>query len=312
MSTGTSGFNERIKLLIVAAGSQRKLAEIFGVSPPTITGWAGGSEPFESTYQRIGDRTGLSVQWLMHGKGDEDQEIEKIRRKAGRQLPSGARGALRAAREKAGLSYSELAKRTGRRVDYLRALEEGVAPISEATAEAITAAIPGLAIDELTEGSDSPRIVGDGPTGTYGAKSELRLPPGMKGRYVPLLSKAEAGTWSPDHSDAGYEYTGVFALNVDDRRAFAIKVSGNSMEPELSEGDMVICSPSQQPHNGEAVVVRTKGENVYIKYWHKKGDRVLLESANPLHKAIEYPFAEIAGAWPIVQKISAGKIIKKL
>jgi len=61
------------------------------------------------------------------------------------------------------------------------------------------------------------------------------------------------------------------------------------MEPALHEGDMVICSPGQQLHNGDAAVVRTRSENVFIKYWQKRGERVVLESANADYKPIEFP-----------------------
>ena len=159
-------------------------------------------------------------------------------------------------------------------------------------------------------GSDEARVLGD-LEATYGTLSKIKLPPGVKGRYVPVLSMAEAGPLNAGHSDAFYSYTAVFAPNVDDRSAFAIKVSGNSMEPVLSEGDFVICSPVAAISNGEAAVVRTRSEQVFIKYWRKSGDRAVLESANPDYKPIEFPLAEIAGVWPIVQHISSGKIKRK-
>jgi phage repressor protein C with HTH and peptisase S24 domain len=83
------------------------------------------------------------------------------------------------------------------------------------------------------------------------------------------------------------------------------------MEPVIREGDIVVCSPSEEIHNGEAAVVRTRSEQVFIKYWHKRGERVLLESANSDYKPIEFPIAEIAGAWPIVETITAGKVKKR-
>jgi len=309
-----SGFNERIKRLIGAAGSQRKLAELFGVSAPTITGWAAGSEPFDSTFQRIAERTGLSYEWLVDGKGDEKAEVAKITARAGmnRQPMPGARGVLRMAREKAGMSFAELSKRINRPVDYLRALEEGQAPISEQSAELIAAALPTISKHDLMEGSDSPRLVGESQMATQGTKPTIMLPDGMKGRYVPLLSYAQAGTWDADHTDGLYDYTSIFALNVDDRRAFAIKVTGNSMEPALSEGDMIVCSPSKSPTNGDAAVVRTRSEQVFIKYWMKRGEQVTLESANPDYEPIKLPIGEIAGVWPIIQTISARAVRKQL
>jgi len=162
-------------------------------------------------------------------------------------------------------------------------------------------------------GSDSAQVLSqDGVSGTVGARPSMSLPPGVKGRYVPILSKAEAGAWDADHSDSLYEHSGVFALNVDDRKAFAIQVSGNSMEPALSNGDLVVCSPAAVLSNGDAAVIRTHSDLVYIKFWNKKADRVILESANKDFKPIELPLSEVAGAWAVVNRVAAGKIIKQL
>jgi SOS-response transcriptional repressor LexA len=245
---------------------------------------------------------------LRDGIGDDEAELAGFRERL-RFKPSGARGRLRAARELAGLSVPELAQRIGYPSGILEQLENGAIRASEKLIAALCRELPMLSKDDLIDGSDHPRVIdSDGLIATIGTDPNLTLPPGMKGRYVPLLSHAQAGTWDSSHSDAFYDYTAIFALNVDDRRAFAIKVSGNSMEPELHEGDMVICSPSHELHNGDAAVVRTRSENVHIKYWHQRGEHIVLESANPDYKPIEVPAEEIAGAWPIVQTITAGKV----
>jgi phage repressor protein C with HTH and peptisase S24 domain len=218
--------------------------------------------------------------------------------------------ALRVARARAGLSAAQLAKRLGVSPDYMEKLEAGTVRASERLIETLCRELPELSKEQLMTGSDDARVIGD-IEATYGTMSRLKLPSGVKGRYVPVLSMAEAGPLSAGHSDAYYSYTAVFAPNVDDRRAFAIKVSGNSMEPDLREGDFVICSPESAVANGEAAVIRTRSEQVFIKYWRKHGDRAVLESANPDYKPIEFPLAEIAGVWPIVQHISSGKIKRK-
>ncbi|HSI13767.1 MAG TPA: XRE family transcriptional regulator [Chthoniobacter sp.] len=299
---------DRLKLLIDAARSQKEVARVAQVSDGTLINWMRGLGLRESKVREVAENLGVSLRWLRDGVGDDEAELAAFRERLQPQFP-GARGALHTARESAGLSLAELAKRTGYPTMILSQLESGTIHASEKLIDALCRELPTLSKEDMMGGSDHPHVIReDGMEATHGARVKLTLPLGMQGQYVPLLSYAQAGMWDSSHSDAMYDYTSIFALNVDDRRAFAIKVAGNSMEPALHEGDMVICSPAQQLHNGDAAVVRTRSENVYIKYWHKRGDRVLLESANPDYKPIEYPVGEIAGAWPIVQTITAGKV----
>lgn len=299
---------ERLKLLIDAARSQKELARVAQVSDGTLINWIRGLGLRESKVREVAENLGVSLRWLRDGVGDDEAELAAFRERLQPQLP-GARGVLHTAREEAGLSLAQLAKRTGYPTMILSQLESGTIHASERLIDALCRELPTLSKEDMMGGSDHPHVIReDGMEATHGTRVKLTLPPGMQGQYVPLLSYAQAGMWDSSHSDAIYDYTSIFALNVDDRRAFAIKVAGNSMEPALHEGDMVICSPAQQLHNGDAAVVRTRSENVYIKYWHKRGERIVLESANSDYKPIEFPVSELAGAWPIVQTITAGKV----
>ncbi|MDR3404965.1 MAG: S24 family peptidase [Chthoniobacter sp.] len=298
----------RLKRLIDEAKSQKEVARLAHVSDGTLINWGRGLGLRESKMREVARNLGVSVEWFRDGLGDEDAEIASFRARLA-QHHHGPRRALQVAREAAGLSLGALAKRTGYPVAILGQLESGSIRASEKLIDTLCRVLPDLDKEELMSGSDHPLIIDlTGTHGTHGANTPLNLPAGVTGRYVPLLSMAQAGQWDADHSDALYDYTSVFAPNVDDRRAFAIKISGNSMEPALAEGDFVICSPSQEIHNGEAAVVRTRSEQVFIKYWDKRGDRVVLSSANADYKPLEFPLNEIAGAWPVVQHISSGKI----
>jgi len=306
----------RLKTLIEAARSQKEVARAAKVSDGTLINWLRGLGLRESKLREVARNLHVSLLWLRDGVGDEEAELAAfqahLRSGAGdTAATAGPRWELVRARERAGLTLVELAKRIGHPVMILDLLEKGSIRASEKLIDILCRELPGLSKDDLILASDHPRIMDEtGVVATVGSEATMVLPPGVKGRYVPLLSLAQAGQWDAGHSDSYYQYDSVFALNVDDRRAFAIKVSGNSMEPSLHEGDMVICSPQHEPQNGDAVVVRTRSENVFIKFWRKRGERVLLESANPDYKPLEFPVDEILGAWPIVQTVTAGKVKK--
>ena len=69
--------------------------------------------------------------------------------------------------------------------------------------------------------------------------------------------------------------------------AFALEVSGNSMQPLYRDGDILIASPSAKIRKGDRIVVRTQEGEVLIKEIFKNTARGLdLKSLNPKHKDI--------------------------
>jgi phage repressor protein C with HTH and peptisase S24 domain len=302
----------RLEALIRAAGSQKALARVGKVSDGTLINWLRRLGLRESKLREAAKNLGVSFLWLRDGAGDSEAELAKFKARLKPQI-GGSRGTLTIAREQAGLSVGQLAKLTRYPANILQQVEDGSIRASQKFIEAVCAHLPTLTPEDLMSGSDDAPIMDEsGTTGTYGATPTLKLPPGMTGRYVPLLSMAEAGPFDAGHGDGLFNHTGVFAPNVDDRRAFALKVSGNSMEPAMSDGDIVVCSPEKELANGIAAVIRTHSEQVFIKFWNQSGKRVVLESANPAYKPIQFPVEEIAGAWAVVQRFVSGTIKKQL
>ncbi len=74
---------------------------------------------------------------------------------------------------------------------------------------------------------------------------------------------------------------------------YAIEVSGDSMEPVLRDGDVVVIDPSRTPEHGDIVVCLIDGEN-YIKQFQVNG-RHTLKSLNPKYSTIDSGDCEIKG-----------------
>lgn len=285
--------------------NQQQMAEALGYSRNYVSMLEGGREPganFVREWTEFLAARGLS----------NEQESEQAKEEPA--YYGSPRERLNDALDRADMTPAQLAKAIGYDAGIITNVVRGGGKISEAMAEKIVAALDhGLTVEDLLAGSDQPQVLSeDGLAGTHGAKPRVALPPGMKGRMVPLLSMAQAGGWDACHTDEGWNGDSVFALNVDDRQSFAIRVAGNSMEPEIMEGDVVICSPREPMTNGCCAVVRTKSEQAFIKFWRQRGDKVTLESANPAYQPIQFPLVEIAGAWPVVQRIASGKITKQV
>ncbi|MEO5377282.1 MAG: XRE family transcriptional regulator [Magnetococcus sp. DMHC-6] len=107
---------------------------------------------------------------------------------------------------------------------------------------------------------------------------------------IPLLSWSEAGErLTNPQANIDYVHLGP---QVNDS-TFALKVSGDAMETEFSNGDIILVDPSLQPCNNAFVVVRLLGEdNATFKQLIMDGGRRYLKPLNPRYPIIEIDYRE--------------------
>lgn len=67
---------------------------------------------------------------------------------------------------------------------------------------------------------------------------------------------------------------------------YVIRVTGDSMEPRIEDGDLILVDYSKEPHPGNIVIALINGAAVMKKYLRQKG-RVILRSTNPKYSDIE-------------------------
>ncbi len=106
-------------------------------------------------------------------------------------------------------------------------------------------------------------------------------------RKVPLLGYAQAGA-AGYFDDAGYPagsgWDEIEVPSVGDPNAYALKVTGDSMEPVYRKGDILILEPDAAVKRGDRVVVKTaKGEVMAKEVLRRSGRKVELRSLNPRH-----------------------------
>jgi phage repressor protein C with HTH and peptisase S24 domain len=106
-------------------------------------------------------------------------------------------------------------------------------------------------------------------------------------RSVPLLGFAEAGTggyFDDGGFPAGAGWDEIAFPSVSDEHAYALEVSGQSMEPAYRDGDVIVVSPAAPVRRGDRVVVRTRGGEVMAKELKRKTAKSLdLKSLNAQH-----------------------------
>ena len=138
-----------------------------------------------------------------------------------------------------------------------------------------------------------------------GLVTGVRLAPAARPvRRVPLLGLAQAGG-NGFFDDGGYPVGGgwdeVAMPEIGDPHAYALEISGDSMEPVFRDGDMVVVSPAAPIRRGDRVVARTlKGEVMAKQLARRSAKRIDLRSLNPAHPDRSFDLTEIAWLHRIV------------
>ena len=203
-----------------------------------------------------------------------------------------------------GLSASGLARRAGLDATAFnpskRIGSDGRArwPSTESVAKVLAATSTGFeAFASLVEGH--PVRSGSGRDSGLGA-GRASAPP----RSIPLIGFAQAGE-AGYFGDGGYPVGGgwdeISVPEVGDPNAYALEISGESMEPVFRDGDVVIVSPGAPVRRGDRVVVRTRrGEVMAKELKRQSAKRIELRSLNPAHPDYSFELPEIGWMHRIV------------
>ena len=116
-------------------------------------------------------------------------------------------------------------------------------------------------------------------------------------KAVPLIGFAEAGT-------GGYFDDGGFPVGkgwdeipfpaVNDEHAYALEISGNSMEPAYRDGTIILISPAASIRRGDRVVLKTRGGEVIVKELKRRTAKTVeLRSVNAEHGDRSLPVRDV-------------------
>lgn len=132
------------------------------------------------------------------------------------------------------------------------------------------------------------------------------LPGGRMGpnRRIPLIGLAQAGS-EGFFDDGGFPVGGswdeVGLPEIADPHAYALEISGDSMEPVYRDGDIVIVSPAAPLRRGDRVVARTHtGEVMAKELARRSARRIELKSLNPAYPNYAFDLNEVVWMHRIV------------
>ncbi len=108
-----------------------------------------------------------------------------------------------------------------------------------------------------------------------------------KGITIPVLGYVRAGIPIEAVEDV-LDYEEISADMASKGEHFALSIKGDSMEPKISEGDVVIVRKQNIVENGELAVVLVNGNDATVKKFYMNDNGVTLISTNPSYEPFYY------------------------
>lgn len=184
---------------------------------------------------------------------------------------------LKELRKQKGLNQTAFAKAFGVAQNTVSNWENGNRTLDTATANQI-ANFFGVSVDYLL----GRETVTDGPP-------EPSVP-GSK--WIPVIGTIPAGTPVEAIEDI-LDYEEITPKMASQGEHFALKIKGHSMEPKISDGDVVIVRQQDDCENGEIAVVLVNGDEATVKRIKKRPEGLLLIPNNPAYEPMFYSNEEI-------------------
>lgn len=203
------------------------------------------------------------------------------------------------AREKAGYNQTNFAKLIGIPNSTYNGYERGISPFPEKTREILKKKL------NLTDADFLPDEI-------QTSEGRIKVAPDPVGRRrVPVVSWALAGTMEGrgHFEDLANQINETVETSSRDPNAFAIEISGDSMEPYVSPRDIVVFEPNHDATNGMPVLVKLIDGRVFFKRLYRNGVKITLQSDNDSYPDLEFDQNEIAFVYPArdIQKTATVK-----
>lgn len=127
----------------------------------------------------------------------------------------------------------------------------------------------------------------------------------IKSVQIPVLGRVKAGI-PMTAIESIIDYEEISQEQARTGEFFGLQIKGDSMEPKISEGDVVIVRKQETVENGEIAVVLINGDDATVKKFYKTDAGIKLVSTNPTYDPFFYTPDEV-NALPV---IVIGKVVE--
>ena len=187
----------------------------------------------------------------------------------------------------------DLAKAAGKSRAAVSHWLSGETRVIKADSAAGLQALTGYSSIWISTGKGAKKVTNDSESG-----------PTIKGE-VPLLSTIQAGMYSDVIDNlifADGDYEKIPTTVPVNQYTFAVRVTGDSMEPEFTEGMLLIVEPELSPQPGDYVIARNGGDETTFKQLMQDGADWYLKPLNSRYPLKPLGESTIIGVVRAVEK----------
>jgi phage repressor protein C with HTH and peptisase S24 domain len=297
--------SERIKLFRSSNGlKQEELAAISGIPLDSLRKYEGAkSDPGAKAIEGL-TRAGINANWLLTGEGPM---LLQIGAALGLALKAGVTGAS--------ISVDKLLEELAVSPEQMRTYQDGSCIPERAFLQRF-AELTGYSFQKLETLHELANVGTqvNAPLGNIRAGLEPRPMPSAEGYVaIPLFNdvRAAAGTGAlnghlekADDALMFKEDWVRFELGAHPEDLNLIRVSGDSMEPTLRAGDVVLIDHRAQRPNREGIYILRMGDMLLVKRLQAlPGGKVRVISDNPIFEAWVLDLAEMGSEVSIVGRV---------
>lgn len=143
------------------------------------------------------------------------------------------------------------------------------------------------------------------PIDIMGVTDDDNYDDSIKSVQIPVLGRVKAGI-PMTAIESIIDYEEISQEQARTGEFFGLQIKGDSMEPKISEGDVVIVRKQETVENGEIAVVLINGDDATVKKFYKTDAGIKLVSTNPTYDPFFYTPDEV-NALPV---IVIGKVVE--
>lgn len=115
----------------------------------------------------------------------------------------------------------------------------------------------------------------------------------QQGLQIPVLGTVLAGIPISAVEDI-LDYEEIDSSFQSQGEFFALRIKGDSMQPKMDDGDVVIVRQQSDANSGDTVIVLVNGDDATCKKLQKIENGIMLVSTNPNYLPMFYSNEEIA------------------
>ena len=117
-------------------------------------------------------------------------------------------------------------------------------------------------------------------------------PSGFKGVKIPVLGYVRAGIPISAVEEI-LDYEEISEEMSRQGEFFALQIKGDSMEPRMREGDVIIVRQQSTAENGDVVVILINGDDAAVKKFYRSSQGIKLISTNPAYEPFFFTPKEV-------------------